>query len=69
MDAFIVDQGCEQASVLGLDLGPELQARGSQPELGRPGIFLIMIKFLFVLILPLPTGQETLHSQEGSSDN
>lgn len=66
MDAFVVDQGCEQTSGLGSDLGPELRVPGSQPEQGRPRIFSTMIMFFLVLILPLPTGQETLQSQEGS---
>lgn len=69
MDAFVVDQGCEQTSGLGSDLGPDLRVPGSQSGQGRPRIFSTMIMFFLVLILPLPTGQETLQSQEGSRRN
>ena len=51
MDAFVVDQGCEQTSGLGSDLGPELRVPGSQPEQGRPRLFSTMIMFFLVLIL------------------
>lgn len=49
LDPFVAGQGCSQAPVLGLDLGPELRAPGSQSKLGRPGTLPVMIMLLFVL--------------------